>query len=116
MIAKKEALARRAKKLRKRMLDQGKISLVVHRTSQHIYAQIISDDRTRVLTSASTLDKDLKKEATGNIAAAEKVGELIAKRAKKVGVESVTFDRSGFRFHGRVKALAESARKQGLKF
>jgi large subunit ribosomal protein L18 len=88
----------------------------VHRTPQHIYAQVISGDNKTVLAQASTLDKDLRSGATGNVAAAESVGKLIAERAKAAGVTSVAFDRSGFRYHGRVKALADAAREGGLEF
>tara|TARA_B110000977_G_C10772170_1_gene375107 strand:+ start:136 stop:417 length:282 start_codon:yes stop_codon:yes gene_type:complete len=90
--------------------------LSVHRTPRHIYAQIIAPDGDKVIASASTLDSDLRSGATGNIAAAEKVGKLVAERAKKAGVVAVAFDRSGFRYHGRVKALADAARETGLEF
>ena len=93
---------------------------MVTRSSRHIYAQIISPEGDKVLVSASTLDKALKKEidgsATGNIQAAIKVGTAIAGRAQEAGIKSVAFDRSGFRYHGRVKALAEAARAAGLQF
>jgi large subunit ribosomal protein L18 len=88
----------------------------VHRTPRHIYAQVISGDSQTVLAQASTLDKDLRSDATGNVAAAAAVGKLVAERAKAAGVTSVAFDRSGFRYHGRVKALAEAAREGGLEF
>jgi len=90
--------------------------LTVHRTPRHIYAQVIGPEGDRVLASASTLDKDLRPGATGNIDAAAKVGALIAERAKAVGVTEVAFDRSGFKYHGRVKALADAAREGGLEF
>jgi large subunit ribosomal protein L18 len=90
--------------------------LSVHRTPRHIYAQIIAPAGDKVIASASTLDTDLRSGATGNIAAAEKVGKLVAERAKKAGVVAVAFDRSGFRYHGRVKALADAARETGLEF
>ena len=90
--------------------------LSVHRTAQHIYAQIIAPDGGTVLVSASTTQGDLRKslKSTGNIEAAQAVGKLIAEKAKSAGVEQVAFDRSGFRYHGRVKALADAAREHGL--
>jgi len=93
----------------------GRPRLSVHRTNQHIYAQIIDDAKGATLAAASTLDKDLDG-AGSNKEAASKVGKLIAERAKAAGVETVVFDRGGFRYHGRVKALAESARDSGLSF
>ncbi len=95
--------------------NTGRPRLSVHRTNQHIYAQIIDDVKGATLLAASTLDKDLKG-AGSNIEAATKVGKLIAERAKAAGVETVVFDRGGFRYHGRVKALAEAARDSGLNF
>ena len=92
--------------------------LAVHRTNQHIYAQVISGDGRKVLASASTAEKEVRSQLPngGNRAAATVVGKRIAEKAKKLGIERVAFDRSGFRFHGRVKALAEAARESGLKF
>ena len=90
--------------------------LTVQRTPRHIYAQVIGPEGDRVLASASTLDKDLRSGATGNIDAAAKVGALVAERAKAAGVTEVAFDRSGFKYHGRVKALADAARENGLEF
>ena len=90
--------------------------LTVFRTPKHIYAQIIAPLGDQVLASASTLDKDLRGDATGNADAAAKVGQLIAERAKAAGVSRVAFDRSGYRYHGRVKALADAAREGGLEF
>jgi large subunit ribosomal protein L18 len=116
---KKQARLRRSRRARAKIRELGFHRLTVHRTSQHIYAQIIAPNGEQVLTSASTLDKAVKGEvtgSTGNMAAASIVGRLIAERAKEAGVESVAFDRSGFRYHGRVKALAEAAREAGLKF
>jgi len=95
--------------------SNGRPRLSVHRTNQHIYAQIIDDAKGATLAAASTLDKDLKG-AGSNVDAATKVGNLIAERAKAAGVETVVFDRGGFRYHGRVKALAEAARVGGLNF
>jgi large subunit ribosomal protein L18 len=117
-IDKKAKRLRRARRGRARIALLGVHRLCVHRTPQHIYAQIIAPEGNRVVVSASTLSKDLRKEltATGNIAAAAVVGKEIATRAKEAGIESVAFDRSGFKYHGRVKALAEAAREAGLKF
>jgi len=109
-------LVRRALRSRMKMRELKAFRLSVSRSSQHIYAQIISPEGDKVLASASTLDKQLRTGATGNIEAAKKVGELIANRAKAAGIESVAFDRSGFKYHGRVKALAEAAREGGLQF
>jgi large subunit ribosomal protein L18 len=94
----------------------GRPRLSVHRSSKHIYAQIIDDASGVTLASASTLDKDMKSTAGSNCAAATSVGKMVAERAKKNGVETVIFDRGGFIYHGRVKALAEAAREAGLKF
>ena len=96
--------------------ELGKVRLCVNRTPRHIYAQVISAEGNQVLASASTLDQDLRGAATGNIEAAKKVGSLIAERAKSAGVETVAFDRSGYKYHGRVKALADAAREAGLQF
>jgi len=91
--------------------------LCVHRTPRHIYAQIISADGARVLASASTLDSEVKQSVGygGNVPAARLVGQVVAERALKAGIEQVAFDRSGFRYHGRVRVLAEEAREKGLK-
>ena len=88
----------------------------MNRTPRHIYAQIINGEGNRVLAQASTLDKDLRSGATGNIEAAAAVGKLVAERAKAAGVTEVAFDRSGYKYHGRVKALADAAREGGLEF
>jgi large subunit ribosomal protein L18 len=90
--------------------------LSVHRTPRHIYAQVIAPAGDKVIASASTLDSDLRKGATGNISAATAVGQLVAKRAKEAGIDKVAFDRGGYKYHGRVKALAEAARETGLEF
>lgn len=118
MKSQKQTRLRRAKKVRSKIHVLEAIRLSVHRTPQHIYAQIISADSQRVIASASTLDKDLRKSAAngGNISAATLVGKKIAEVAKKAGVSKVAFDRSGFRYHGRVKALADAARENGLQF
>jgi large subunit ribosomal protein L18 len=114
---KKESRQRRARRTRIRIALRGMPRLCVHRTPQHIYAQIIAPEGNRVLTSASTLSKDLRGSLknTGNIAAAAAVGKAIAERAKQAGIEQVAFDRSGFKYHGRIKALADAARAAGLQ-
>ena len=99
-----------------RKKSTGRPRLSVHRTNQHIYAQVIDDTSGVTVASASTLEKDLRAGATSNVEAATKVGQLIAERAKKAGVETVVFDRGGFLYHGRVKALADAARDGGLDF
>ena len=116
MMDKKLARLRRAKRTRLNIRESGQIRLSVHRTPRHIYAQITSAAGDRVLVTASTVEKDLREAATGNADAASKVGELIARRAKGAGIERVAFDRSGFRYHGRIKALADAARENGLEF
>jgi large subunit ribosomal protein L18 len=113
---------RRARQTRLKILELGVDRLAVHRTNQHIYASIVSGDGTKVIASASTLEADVKKELVGktgkggNVDAAALVGKRVAEKAKAAGVETVAFDRSGFRYHGRVKALADAAREAGLKF
>ena len=115
---KKNSRLKRAIKLRSKIRKIGASRLSVHKTSQHIYAQIISNDGTSTLASASTTQADIKSglKHTGNIEAAAEVGKLIAQRAIAAGVTDVAFDRSGFKYHGRVKALADAAREAGLKF
>lgn len=116
---KKQARLRRATRTRAKIHELGAYRLCVFRTPRHIYAQIIAPDGDRVVASASTLDKVLREQITGhrgNIAAAAEVGKAIAERARGAGIEKVAFDRSGFRFHGRVKALADAAREHGLNF
>jgi large subunit ribosomal protein L18 len=98
------------------MRELQAVRLSVYRTPRHIYAQIIAPEGNQVLATASTLDKDLRSGSTGNVEAAGKVGQLIAERAKALGVSAVAFDRSGYKYHGRVKALAEAAREGGLEF
>lgn len=109
---------RRARRARMKIRERGTVRLTVHRTPRHIYAQLVAGDAAgdRVLAQASTLDGALRGGATGNKAAAEAVGRLIAERAQAAGVDAVAFDRAGYRYHGRVKALAEGARGGGLKF
>jgi len=116
MSVKKETRLRRARKARLKMRELEAVRLCVYRSSQHIYAQVLSADGGKVLASASTLDKELRDGATGNVDAAKKVGQLVAERAKAAGVTQVAFDRSGFKYHGRVKALADAAREGGLEF
>ena len=111
---KKQARIRRATKFRAKHAERGIERLCVHKSSQHIYAQIISSCGTKTLASASSVSAKIKN--GGNVEAATKVGDLIAKAAKKVKVSKVAFDRSGFKYHGRVKALAEAAREGGLDF
>lgn len=109
---------RRARSARMHIRKLGAARLSVHRTPQHIYAQIVASDGSRTLVAASTVEKDLRSQAgtTGNQEAARLIGQTIAERAKAAGVEEVAFDRSGFAYHGRVKALADAAREGGLKF
>lgn len=121
MLNKKEQRLRRARQTRIRIADQGVARLTVNRTNLHIYASVISEDGARVLASASTLEADVRKAlgAAGKgatVAAAQQIGKSIAERAKAAGVEKVAFDRAGFAYHGRVKALAEAAREAGLQF
>jgi large subunit ribosomal protein L18 len=113
-----EARQRRARKIRARIAEQKVTRLSVHRTNSHIYAQIIAETGDKVLVSASTLEKDVRTTLKhgGNAAAAAIVGKRIAEKAKAAGITRVAFDRSGFRYHGRVKALAEAARENGLTF
>lgn len=115
---KKMARLRRARKSRAKIAELKVVRLSVHRTNCHIYAQIYSGCGTQVLAAASTVEVELRKQIPngGNVDAAKTVGKLIAERAKAQGVTDVAFDRSGFKYHGRVKALADAAREGGLKF
>jgi large subunit ribosomal protein L18 len=117
-MTKKDSRIRRALKTRSRIRLLGVSRLCVHRTPRHIYAQVIAADGGKVLASASTLDKEVRSglKYGGNAAAATAVGKAIAERAKKAGVTKVAFDRSGFKYHGRIKALAEAARENGMEF
>jgi large subunit ribosomal protein L18 len=120
-MTKKEQRLRRSRQTRARIALQRVARLAVHRSNLHIYASIVSDDGTQVLASASTAEKEVREQLGGNgkggnVAAATLVGKRIAEKAKAAGIESVAFDRSGFAFHGRVKALAEAAREAGLQF
>lgn len=113
---------RRAKRTRMKIREKQMTRLCVHKTPRHMYAQVTTSDGAKVLACASTLDKELRaaliksNKSTGNIEAAKEVGKLLAERAMRAGVSSVAFDRSGFRFHGRIKALADAAREVGLEF
>jgi large subunit ribosomal protein L18 len=118
MIDKKQARLRRARKTRAKIAELKSVRLSVHRTNCHIYAQVISSCGSKVLAAASSLEKDVRKDLAngGDVGAAALIGKLIAERALKAGIEQVAFDRGGFQYHGRIKALAEAAREAGLKF
>lgn len=118
MRDKTEARWRRARQTRLRIRNQGVLRLTVHRSNAHIYAQITTPDGARTLAAASSLEPDLRAKLPngGNRKAAEAVGARIAERARAAGIERVAFDRAGYRYHGRVKALAEAARAGGLRF
>jgi len=121
MLTKKEQRLRRARQTRIRIAKQGAVRLTVNRTNLHMYATVISGDGSRVLASASTLEKDVRAQLGGsgkggNKSAAEQIGKRIAEKAKAAGIEKVAFDRAGFAYHGRVKALADAAREAGLQF
>ena len=118
MASKKDSRLRRAKKTRINIRDHGVHRLTVHRTPRHIYAQVISPEGNKVVATASTLQKDLSSglKYTGNTDAASQVGKAIAEKSTAAGIKKVAFDRSGFKYHGRIKALAESARENGLEF
>lgn len=125
-LNKKDQRIRRSKQTRARIAVQRVARLMVHRTNQHIYASVVSDDGARILASASTAEAQVRKELVGeagavggsggNVTAASAIGKRIAERARAAGIEKVAFDRSGFAYHGRVKALAEAAREAGLQF
>ena len=118
MSAKNLSRLRRAKQTRIRIRDVGAVRLTVHRTNGHIYAQLTTPAGDKVLASASSLEKAVRAQlkSGGNKKAAELIGQLIAQKAKAKGIESVAFDRAGYKYHGRVKALADAARAGGLKF
>ena len=117
-LTKKDRRLRRATRARAKIRETGTVRLTVHRTPRHIYAQVTTPDGARVLVAASTVQDAVAAglKGTGNAAAAAAVGRAIAERAKAAGITSVAFDRSGFKYHGRLKALAEAAREAGLKF
>ena len=118
ITTKKERRQRRAVKTRARIRDQGAARLSVHRTPRHIYAQVTDASGAKVLAAASTVQEAVRQglTGTGNVDAAKAVGRVIAERAKAAGITRVAFDRAGFQFHGRVKALADAAREAGLEF
>ncbi len=118
MKDKKEARLRRARQTRRRISDRNVTRLTVHRSNGHIYAQLIDPSGAKVLTSASTLEPEVRSHVKngGNVKAAAEIGKRIAEKAKQLGIEAVAFDRAGYRYHGRVKALADAARAHGLKF
>ena len=121
MLNKKEQRLRRSRQTRERIAKQGVARLAVHRTNLHIYASVITGDGSQVLASASTAEKEVRAQLGGdgkggNVSAAAIIGKRIAEKAKAAGIEKVAFDRSGFAYHGRVKALAEAAREAGLQF
>jgi large subunit ribosomal protein L18 len=121
MLTKKEQRLRRARQTRIRIAQQGVARLTVNRTNMHIYASVISGDGVKVLATASTAEQEVRKALGGagkggNVAAAQIIGKRLAEKAKAVGVEKVAFDRAGFAYHGRVKALADAAREAGLQF
>jgi large subunit ribosomal protein L18 len=109
---------RRARKTRAKIAELKVTRLSVHRTNTHIYAQIIAETGDKVLASASTIEADVRKKVKngGNVEAAAAIGKLIAEKAKKAGITTVAFDRSGYKYHGRIKALADAARENGLSF
>ena len=125
MLNKKDQRIRRSRQTRARIAVQRVARLTVYRTNLHIYASVISDDGATVLASASTAEKEVRKELAGdskiagkggNVSAAAMIGKRIAEKAKAAGIEKVAFDRAGFAYHGRIKALAEAAREAGLQF
>ena len=117
MKSKKESRLRRARRTRAKIRELGAHRLSVHRTPQHIYAQVIDPVGDKVIASASTLQKEIRDslKSTGNAEAAAAVGKAIAEKSKSAGIDQVAFDRSGFKYHGRIKALADAARENGLK-
>ena len=117
-MRKTQSRLRRARRTRAKIRELGVHRLSVHRTPRHIYAQVLGPDGGTVVAAASTVQKELRGslDKTGNVTAAAAVGKLIAEKAKSAGVTRVAFDRSGFRYHGRVKALADAARENGLEF
>jgi len=118
MKDKNQQRLRRARQTRSRIAQLNVTRLTVHRSNSHIYAQVIDAGGAKVLASASTLDPEVRKSVKygGNVKAAAVIGKRIAEKAKQLGIEAVAFDRAGYKYHGRVKALAEAAREHGLKF
>jgi large subunit ribosomal protein L18 len=117
-LNKQQSRARRAKRTRCKIRELEVTRLSVHKTPRHMYAQVTTPDGAKTLVCASTLDKELrtKLKSTGNVDAAKEVGKLVAKRALEAGISAVAFDRSGYMYHGRIKALADAAREGGLEF
>jgi large subunit ribosomal protein L18 len=117
-LSKKEQRLRRARQTRVRIALQGAVRLTVTRSNLHIYASVISGDGSKVIATASTAEKEVREQLKngGNTEAASLIGKRIAERAKAAGVEKVAFDRAGYQYHGRIKALAEAAREAGLQF
>ena len=117
MKSKNDSRIRREKRSRAKIRELGAHRLSVHRTPRHIYAQVIDPTGSKVVASASTVQKDVRDglKSTGNAEAAAAVGKAIAEKSKSAGIEQVAFDRSGFKYHGRIKALADAARENGLK-
>ena len=118
MIDKKSARLKRALRARAKMRELGAHRLSVYRTPRHIYAQVFSPDGSQVVAAASTVEKDIRANlgGTGNVDAASAVGKAIAEKSKAAGITKVAFDRSGYKYHGRIKALADAAREGGLEF
>lgn len=118
MLNLKEKRIRRSRKTRIKIAELNIIRLSVHRTNLHIYAQLIDDHNNKIIASASTLEPEVRKEISsgGNVLAAILIGKRIAEKGKKCGISSIAFDRAGYKYHGRVKALADAAREHGLKF
>jgi large subunit ribosomal protein L18 len=118
MVNKEQSRIRRSRKTRAKIAELGRTRLTIYRSNLNIYAQVIDGATNKVLASASTVEADMRKKLkkTSDIAAAAEIGKRIAEKAKKAGIEDVAFDRSGYRYHGRIKALADAARENGLKF
>ena len=118
MVNKEQSRIRRSRKTRAKIAESGRTRLTVYRSNLNIYAQVVDGTTNKVLATASTVEADMRKKLkkTSDIAAAAEIGKRIAEKAKKAGVEDVAFDRSGYRYHGRIKALADAARENGLKF
>ena len=118
MFDRNQQRLRRARQTRSKIMELAVVRLTVHRSNSHIYAQVIDPSGAKVLASASTVEPEVRASVKygGNVKAAAEVGRRIAERAKQLGIEAVAFDRAGYKFHGRVKALAEAARAAGLKF